>query len=1500
MLERFPVRVERFAVPGQWDAGAFLDDLGMLEAPGYLIGQPDGLVEVEALTGGGSFCLLGEAGAGKTTALETIAGGLPGRDGGGQRHVVFVPMAEVTDAGVFRERVIVPAAAAASGGDRVTLVLDGLEECPVPGAGKALASLLKQLLRGADTSAMQLLVGCRSADYPPAVHEVLASAFPGFALYDLAPLRRRDVDELAASRGVPAKDFLEEVARTGACPLASFPLTLDLLLRQYEADGGLHGTAAELYDSALLALAGEHDPDRDPALAPASAAQVLAVAARLCCYLLVCGRAGFWAGPADQMPAGDLDPGSLAAGQERLAGGSFDVTRPLITTALHSALFTSRGTQRRVPAHARFAAYLAARHLATRRLPAAQLRSLLTAPMESGAGIIPALRETAAWLLALQPADTAWAEDADLTVLVVHGALIDAPSMRAALVERILASPRTFTGLGWWRGWNLTHPGLGGQLTPVLAALADPGMSQPDPEQAYLALMLARQATPDGVITPVLQAAARPDLDSGLRAVAARTAATLDEAAAIPVLAGVLAEIGEHPDHDLDDELRGIALSVLWPGHLAADVLAESLTTPQRDNMLGAYYMFRSRLPGQLSDDDVPHLLNRALTAGPGQPGAAEAPGGGGWLSRDDGDLAEGLLDRAFACQDADAVIGPAAALAARCLQDGRNLPLPASLDDRDAAGNLTGEARRLRRLLAARLLSDKDDVPAVHQLIWGWQPSLAAQERDAETVRRGGRPSLASRLGLLGPADLRWALAAAAAAGPEKAGTWTVALRGIWDPQDQDAQEAAWQVRDTPLWAAFSASFDPVVLGSDAEAVQRSIFDAMRPRPSGWEGAAAHAAEVLGLYQRAASDAAAFPGLVYVLHVDPGDGRFVPAAADDLASRPGTALLPPGWKPHVRQAAWHYLHQGTPPGPDILDTPGQLPLTAQAGYLALAFLVRHPAHGGGAQLPSDAVLARWAPSILLTGPGSGSPQSPDPRQVLLGRLAGSPSADLPALAGRLIEGHLTTRTWPYLLESLGAAWNDELAATLTRCLGSAATVLDGFLSGGTLPGRHGQERREEQLGSLRRTLTVLAEILARHGHGPGITAAEAVVSAATAPGAGEAALQAGRAAALGLATGDPRRWTLLPGQLAAAPGLLREVLRDLARDPGPLTDHLTDGELGELWELLNRYWPHQAGGPSLVSGFVGPDEQARHWRDGIPGVLARRGTAGAVGVLRQLAASHPGIRSLEDLTREAEQVRLGADWSPVREEDLTRLFEDSTKRLVRSSSDLADLVHSGILEAAGTLVRTGQLLWNVRSMNRKEIWRPKSEVAFGAWLADQLSLRLERAGVVINREVRVRETTTQHGQAVDIQADAPVIGGRQDEPARCRIELKGNWHEELMTAMRTQLADDYLIPEKLRHGIYVTAWFDTELWNDPDDRRPEARSRNQGQTAAELGSQAETLRGLGLDVRSRAGVKVGLWGACCMLRFRLVCGGYRPRRVRAWRPVRSQPRSRRAAAWLA
>jgi hypothetical protein len=72
---RFPLHVDRFVVPisGQIE----LDDQGMLAAYDFL-GVPRGdLIDAAALASGGSLCLLGEPGAGKTTALEALIRDLP-------------------------------------------------------------------------------------------------------------------------------------------------------------------------------------------------------------------------------------------------------------------------------------------------------------------------------------------------------------------------------------------------------------------------------------------------------------------------------------------------------------------------------------------------------------------------------------------------------------------------------------------------------------------------------------------------------------------------------------------------------------------------------------------------------------------------------------------------------------------------------------------------------------------------------------------------------------------------------------------------------------------------------------------------------------------------------------------------------------------------------------------------------------------------------------------------------------------------------------------------------------------------------------------------------------------------------------------------------------------------------------------------------------------------------------------------------------------------------
>lgn len=211
---------------------------------------------------------------------------------------------------------------------------------------------------------------------------------------------------------------------------------------------------------------------------------------------------------------------------------------------------------------------------------------------------------------------------------------------------------------------------------------------------------------------------------------------------------------------------------------------------------------------------------------------------------------------------------------------------------------------------------------------------------------------------------------------------------------------------------------------------------------------------------------------------------------------------------------------------------------------------------------------------------------------------------------------------------------------------------------------------------------------------------------------------------------------------------------------------------------------------------------------------------------------------------------------APLTPEQLTQLLADRQSRLVRDSADLADLVVEALAVAARRITGTGQLLWNNYPSEGQERWRPKSEPDVGAWLSEQLTIELVQSGVVINREVLVRQTSTRGlGLSVDVQADAPLTSsehGSRAEPARCRIELKGNWNPRLFDEMRTQLAMDYLLPEGLSEGVYVTAWFGVDLWNDPSDsRRAQATARDREAADQRLTAQAESLRQLGLRVRS-------------------------------------------------
>lgn len=1269
MVARFPLQVARFVVPisGQ----IVLDDQGMLATYDFFGTPPGDLIQAATLASAGSLCLLGEPGAGKTTALQALIGDLPAPDDAalGQDATLWVSLAEVTDRAAFHELVARPVLARSprvQGARRAptgwtTLVLDGVDECPLPNTAKTLAGLLGQMLRDADTSALRVLLSCRTAEYPELVGSVLTGALPAFDIYVLAPLSRQDVHDLAASRVVEPDAFLSAVASTGTGPLASLPLTLDLLLRHYSDSGGLEGRAAELYETALRALADEPDPDRAREQRTlGSGEQRLAVAARLCCYLLLCGRAAFWTGGAGGASSSDLEPSRLAGGEVGQTGGTFAVTSELVDAALRSALFTVRGPGRLVPAHATFTAYLTARHLAASDLPEPQLRTLLTVQTDTGStGIVASLRETAAWLVALRPESTGWLADVEPVSLAAHGAIINDPNVRHLIVEQLLADPRAALAGGWYTNWHLAHPGLGSQLADVLSPLVDPIAPQPPREQSYLALCLAGDADADPLMPTLLGIAARRHVDPGLRALAIDAAAQLDHAAAAPVLAEVLEEITAHPDHDPDDEIRGALLEAAWPRQLSVTELVQALTVPQRDDFFGRYAAVRSHLTRQLSDDDVPHLLLWALAGS-----AVDQPGTVSTMPFHDTELVRALLDRAFTCQEQDKIIGPTADLIAAQMRADQELEVPAALDERHADGAETSNSRALRRLLVSELIAKHGGANNTGQLIiWGWQPSRTAATRHDDAVRRGRTDYPHARRGLLDSTDLPWVLEQAQAAAPERAGIYLPLLRWLYDPIDLLAQETAWSVKDTPLWPAFAPWFDPLALGSEAAAQARRDFELSQRRRPVWEEAPQHAARILDLYERASSEPPTFWQLLYLLQVDPVTGRGVHHHSDDIADRPGIRLLPGDWLDHLREAAWNYLHEGAPIDEEFVDKPTLTSWPAEAGYLALTLLARHEAPGRTLDDLDRRVLADWAAAILAFPAVPANAGDSVLKRALLARLADAASGKLPGLVDRIIVGHLRLGWRPSELALLDNAYTDAVGDVFARRLPEVIAALRNTLASGPgtpdpgsatpadLQDVQGERQRwDQRVAGMLGTIALVVRLLARCRHADGIRSTLAVIAGAAAPHAEQATVQAARIAATALLDADATYWPEVLNRTSNAPDFARVLLQDLAgeREAPALVPSLTEVQLAELWALLAQFWPYQQDVAAFGGHYFGPDEQAQHWRDAVLDALAQRGTSRAVRLLTDLAANHTSLPWLNDLVRTAQALEREQSWGPA------------------------------------------------------------------------------------------------------------------------------------------------------------------------------------------------------------------------------------------------------------
>lgn len=989
------------------DAAIYLDDDGFL-------GDPDGdwghatnpsVVTPDALRPLRCAVIVGEPGTGKSDLLRRQAPLLP-TDAAGI-PAVMLDLAEYgtedrLSAALFHAPEVLAWRAAGIG--ELCVVLDSLDECKER-VGH-ISTILGAELRRWPVDRLCLRICSRTADWPESLQPALHQLFPDAVVYELLPLRRRDVAELAVRSGVDADTFVRAVhaARVGA--FAAKPLTLALLLRLFARDGCLPADTAALYRDALLLLADEPNAMRRDARTTAAHTpdERVAVARRLAALSIFGQRVAFWTGMAVDAPATDLALRDCAGGTEPVLASTVAITEAAAHDALRTGLFTSRGAERVGWAHQTFAEHLAAAFLVRHDARANIVRDLLLAPDEH---VYPQLRPVAAWLVALGGGVYDWIVEQDPELLLTAPVDVPDPAVRRAAVAGLFARAARgdYHRRFGQRFGGLAHPGLDHQVRAHLFTGSR--------DERLLAIELAGDCQPVALHEDLLQLMLDPAEDYRLR-VAASHALVAVRAAPTPAV-HALATAPSGAD-DPDDELKGNALRLCWPATMSTAQVFAALTAPRHPNLFGAYAVFMLHdLPAAMTAADVPIALDWLLAAETAHSRA----------DRTDR-LADHIVALALHAVDDPAVCSRVAELVLQRAAD--HQPLFVDTPSRRRADRSVLAADQRHRLLDAvlPLIDDPDRaIGLIDHTAYG--PGVVTRD------------------------DLPWLIDRFETATPDERDTLSRLIDWVFHPEIPGHANIALSLPDEhPVRTeVLRYWFTPVELNSpQAEQLRRRSRliqgddadddDGDTAPTDGWvEGRITAWLDAVD-----AGDPAGFWQACYFVYLRPGAIRFfVSHELDpDLTEQPRWPTLPAPLRERLVIAARRYLDEADCDSEAWLGT-HTLHRPAYAGFRALVLLLRQdPA---AIDTLDGAVWREWSP-IIAAFPATHGAASWDDKLDLLTRAATVVPDIVFDVITRLVEAASEAGEALSLDRELEILWSPQLAIWLRDAL------TDGRLGGAT------------------------------------------------------------------------------------------------------------------------------------------------------------------------------------------------------------------------------------------------------------------------------------------------------------------------------------------------------------------------------------------------------------------------------------------------------------------
>ncbi len=534
--------------------------------------------------------LLGEPGMGKSSAIKQLA--KTTQSPGHEHLAIDLRYQRRSDEDVFGTPEF---QGWLNGKSSLHLIIDSLDEC----AEKDFARRLVGKIKNGPTEKLKLRIACRTAELPPFIRDEFNQIWgqDEFCVYDLAPLRKKDV-EFAA--GQHANAFLRLIRERGAAPLANRPITLRLLLAQYWKNRALPTSRWDLYASGCRKLCEETSKTRKDAgdVGKLNADARLSIAARIAA-IAVMGRETTIVEDSElQLRAGEgVSIRSILGGTEPTPEGNVGVDRNAVVETLTMANLFYKHEESWTFAHQSYAEFLAAYFIRQRAIGSDALKEVL---LFEGT-VAPPLREIAAWISSIDRQVFRFLTEHEPEILLRSDGPMTTDADRQQILEGILRriEDQTVARTILWGHCDRLRCN---KITVILRQWLQRTDVQTMTKQA--AIEIADECRIQEVEDVLLEIVQRVDEDCLVRGDAAETLGKFGNPSAIEKLRPLArGSAGEDPE----DHMKTGALKALWPRFMDTEELFECLTPPKQPQMFGEYQQFISHdVIKSLDPDDLP------------------------------------------------------------------------------------------------------------------------------------------------------------------------------------------------------------------------------------------------------------------------------------------------------------------------------------------------------------------------------------------------------------------------------------------------------------------------------------------------------------------------------------------------------------------------------------------------------------------------------------------------------------------------------------------------------------------------------------------------------------------------------------------------------------------------------------------------------------------------------------------------------------------------------